>query len=43
MDVSADVAKLLNSLSCLPKCSDGQEMPAGFQELWGVEYSPCAT
>lgn len=30
MDVSADVAKLLNSMSCLPKYLEGQEMPARF-------------
>lgn len=33
MDVSADVAKLPDSMNFLPKYLDGQEMPARFQEL----------
>lgn len=37
MAMSAGVAKLPDSASCLPKYSDGQELPARYRELRGAE------
>lgn len=36
MDTSAGVAELPDSTSCLPKYSDGLELPARYCELWGA-------